>query len=127
VYHTGYRRPNLCLEPILWDVRTHCRWSPVRTCSVHWAPRSQPSAPAPYDDKAVYAYSPMSTPEPQEFVSKPSNAVRRRLSSVSSHAKPNVSAFSSLTVCPPYSFIALSHTTECLIAYVGWNRWLSPC
>ncbi|KAF8479153.1 trehalose synthase [Russula ochroleuca] len=39
----------------------------------------------------------MPPPSPHDFVSKTSDAVRRRLSSISSPTKPNITAFSSLT------------------------------
>jgi hypothetical protein len=114
VYRTGYRRPSLCLEPIRWDDRTPCSWTQTRTCLVPI------SVPRPIKPRVECLLTPlqshkiMSPHPPQEFESKSSDAVRRRLSSVSSRAKPNISGFSSLNVCPPHSFVSFFHITECI-------------
>lgn len=59
-----------------------------------------------------------------QFTSKPSDAIRRRLSSVASGRRPNIAGYTSLTVrprplCPSYTLIeSFVHT-----AHVGWYRW----
>ena len=66
----------------------------------------------------------MAPPGPQQFVSKTSDAIRRRLSSVSGTAKPNITAFSSLQV---RLFLSISRqSTKVFVAYVGWHFGLPP-
>jgi len=55
----------------------------------------------------------MAPPLPQQFTSKSSDAARRRLSSISK-ARPNVPAFSSLTVC---SLIFAPFFSKCFLQY----------
>lgn len=52
---------------------------------------------------------------PQQFTSKPSDAIRRRLSSVVSGQKPNVHAFDSLTVRKSLGLICTAISSSCCI------------